>query len=84
MTFSHEEYNLLLDDYYRGAKRFLDYRDIACEWVKDNVIVWTKWIPINAHNKTTLYIGGIFPLTGVYWKQNSTVEGKSFVISLPL
>lgn len=56
--------------------RRFTFEKVACDWVLENQYIWTDWIPKHAENKTTLYIGGIFPETGIYWKQDSVFEGE--------
>lgn len=38
----------------------------ACQWLKSNEKVWTRWMPTNT-NKRDIYIGGIFPLSGAFY-----------------
>ena len=76
MNFTQEQYNSLLDSYYKSLNRRYTVQRIACDWVKDNQYIWTDWIPSDAQNKTKIYIGGIFPDTGIYFKQNSVYEGR--------
>lgn len=74
MSFTQEQYHSLLYAYYKGLNRGYSVQRVACDWVIDNEFIWTNWIPVDALNRTTLYIGGIFPITGVYWRQNAVVE----------
>jgi hypothetical protein len=52
----------------------------ACEWVRNNELVWQSWLPEKLLNKPTIYLGGMFPLTGPYWRLPGAVPGQ-FVIA---
>lgn len=75
ISFSQKQYNDLLNSYYKTSGRNFDFRKIACNWVRENEFLWMNWIPEDFNEKLTLYIGGIFPITGVYWKQSAVLEG---------
>lgn len=42
--------------------------DVACEWMRLNPHVWSQWKPSDLTVKTELYIGGIFPISGPFYK----------------
>ena len=42
--------------------------EIACDWMKRNPDVWSQWKPSDLTVKMELYIGGIFPITGPFYK----------------
>ncbi|XP_054721355.1 atrial natriuretic peptide receptor 2-like [Uloborus diversus] len=73
MQFKQDEYLELLKRYHNLKQRGLEIEDAACEWVKDKIVIWDQWIPGDVKNKTTLYLGGIFPLKSSYWKQNGVL-----------
>lgn len=68
ITFSRMHEKIMLRRYYsytKGTVNGLDRIDaldfVACEWLRENKIVWSKWmrhIP-----QEIIYIGGIFPNT---------------------
>lgn len=78
ISFTQEQYNSLINSYAKVIHRGHSVEKVACEWVQDNEFIWTKWIPDDAQKKTTLYIGGIFPVHGSYWKQDAVAEGKYY------
>ncbi|XP_071449502.1 uncharacterized protein [Hetaerina americana] len=43
---------------------------VACDWLRENRPVWENWIP-HADQKTILYIGGIFPISGTTYTARS-------------
>lgn len=45
--------------------------DTACHWLKQND-VWRRWLPSNS-DKKNIYIGGIFPLSGVTYNAHGIV-----------
>ena len=42
--------------------------EIACDWMKRNPDVWSQWKPSDLTVKMELYIGGIFPISGPFYK----------------
>ncbi|XP_058125337.1 uncharacterized protein LOC131266738 [Anopheles coustani] len=46
----------------QGVARY--YNQIACDWVRAHEVSWSKWKP-EGPTKQQVYIGGIFPLTGL-------------------
>ena len=48
----------------------------ACSWLRNNRNLWFKWIPENVSSKMPIYLGGMFPLTGPYWRQPAILEGR--------
>ena len=47
----------------------------ACEWLQNNTDKWSLWLPENLSTKQRIYLGGMFPLTGPYWRQPGIVPG---------
>lgn len=80
MSFTQKEYLQLLDKYYREMIRGRTVEDVACQWVIGNSIQWYKWIPDDLYNKTMLYIGGIFPMGGTYWKQSGVIPAAHMAV----
>ncbi|GFS56946.1 guanylate cyclase [Trichonephila clavipes] len=83
LSFDQSDYLKLLKRYMLGKTRGFNEEDIACHWMRENIYVWDKWIPVDNKNKTKLYIGGIFPINGIYWKQSGVITGKN-LIPLPI
>ncbi|GIY31660.1 insulin-like peptide receptor [Caerostris extrusa] len=73
LTFDQAGYMDLLQRYMYGRSRGFKMEELACNWIRDNIIVWDKWIPVDNRNKTKLYIGGIFPISGIYWRQSGVI-----------
>ncbi|GFR05086.1 insulin-like peptide receptor [Trichonephila clavata] len=73
LSFDQSDYLKLLKRYMLGKTRGFNEEDIACHWMRENIYVWDKWIPVDNKNKTKLYIGGIFPISGIYWKQGGVI-----------
>lgn len=72
--FSRGMYEDLIARRSRAANNIPDER-IACDWLKDNLNYTLKrWMP-NNDNKNTLFVGGIFPMSG------SAYQAKSIVIA---
>ncbi|ESO82631.1 hypothetical protein LOTGIDRAFT_109151 [Lottia gigantea] len=75
MTFSQEEYENIL----HKPMNMSDF-DIACSWVRENNKTWKHWLPTDLSNKTKVYIGGLFPLTGPNLEQPGLVEGARLAL----
>lgn len=72
VKFTSAMYENLIDRYnmYSGK---VDEAKIGCDWLTDNLnYVLSKWMPNNA-DKNTLYVGGIFPMTGTSYTAKSIV-----------
>lgn len=61
MFFSENDYDNMLSQYNMNRESVYD---VACNWMRNNNRKWTQWIPSNNKPKTSIYIGGIFPITG--------------------
>lgn len=96
MTFTQQEYEDLLRLYVTFNPHYLSndsyLETAACEWVLENEVKWQKWLPKNLSSKTKIYLGGMFPETGPYWRQPGIRPGItpsplilfSVIISLPV
>ena len=49
---------------------------VACNWVRENEDVWTEWLPDVLSSKQMIYLGGLFPMDGPFWRQPGIVPGK--------
>ncbi|KAK3589102.1 hypothetical protein CHS0354_017444 [Potamilus streckersoni] len=78
MKFSQVEYERLLQNFHALPSAF----DIACDWVHKNSDTWEKWLPQNLSNKTKVYLGGLFPISGLYWMEPGLVQGAELALSL--
>lgn len=80
MEFTQEEYEKLLRLNLELNPKYVDnstyYDETACAWVKSNREKWTQWMPQNLSSKTKIYLGGMFPETGPYWRQPGIAPGK--------
>jgi len=82
ITFGQSEIEELLRNYTRqqddlavgAAER------TACEWVRNNEESWTHWMPEGLLSKKRIYLGGMFPITGPYWRQPAIVEGAKMAV----
>ena len=75
MEFTLEQYEDLLR-YMSVTETQPDHNEVACRWVRNNKDVWSHWIPPNLTNKTKIYLGGMFPLSGALWKMPGIVPGR--------
>ncbi|XP_041375599.1 guanylate cyclase D-like [Gigantopelta aegis] len=79
ISFSQTRYEDLLRLYRRG-NRGAPMQDAACRWLRENRGTWSRWIPTDLKKKTSLYLGGLFPLSGSYWTQPGLVEGARLAL----
>ena len=83
LSFTHQQYEDLLQLFMKIDFNNADldqsqvYEEAACQWIKQNKRIWSKWIPKNMTTKQRIYIGGMFPITGPYWRQPGIVPGIS-------
>lgn len=70
MSFDSSSYENLLQIHNGMVNE--SFRDSACEWLRQSKDIWTKWLPLNLEKKN-IYIGGIFPLTGVSYNAQGVV-----------
>ncbi|XP_046448251.1 receptor-type guanylate cyclase gcy-5-like [Daphnia pulex] len=66
--FTQEEYNAMLHLYNERPEKEPLVEEIACDWMKRNPDVWSQWKPSDLTVKMELYIGGIFPISGPFYK----------------
>lgn len=85
LHFSSSDLNVLLESYVQmwkeanvveGATQVDLLEQAACEWVRGNEYLWKDWLPQTLSNKQMIYLGGMFPLTGPYWRLPEVVPGK--------
>ena len=81
MTFTQDQYEDLLRLYVdvnpQYANSDLKLEEAACKWVRHHGNVWHQWMPKNLLTKKRIYLGGMFPLRGPYWRQPGIVPGTS-------
>jgi len=70
MKFHQDEYVRLLQVNDKPAY------EVACQWIHENEDVWKTWMPENLSNKTKIYLGGLFPMSGPYWSEPGLVQGN--------
>ncbi|ELU06196.1 hypothetical protein CAPTEDRAFT_136189, partial [Capitella teleta] len=84
MEFTQEEYEKLLRLNLELNPKYVDnstyYDETACAWVKSNREKWTQWMPQNLSSKTKIYLGGMFPETGPYWRQPGIAPGAKMAV----
>lgn len=72
LRFEREQLEHLLRLYeVRSSNNTLE--EIACSWLRSNESSWSQWMPVE--KKATLYIGGIFPVTGSSYNGKCIVRG---------
>ncbi|RZC34381.1 Pkinase Tyr, ANF receptor and/or Peripla BP 6 domain containing protein [Asbolus verrucosus] len=70
--FNEREYDYLLT-LYENARNRSDLRQIGCQWIRDKKSTWSMW---NFGGDTnTIYIGGIFPISGSSYNGKGIVKG---------
>jgi len=50
--------------------------ETACNWVRENEAMWSEWLPEVLSSKQMIYLGGLFPIDGPYWRQRGIVPGE--------
>lgn len=88
MEFSQAEINELLLSFVEigerdGGTREEALQEAACRWVQDNERKWQGWLPRNLSSKTPIYLAGMFPNSGPYWRSPGIFPGM-FIISFSL
>ncbi|WAR11683.1 IGF1R-like protein, partial [Mya arenaria] len=76
MTFHQDEYIQMLQ------VRDESVENVACQWVRRNEEVWKTWLPANLSNKTKIYLGGLFPMSGHYWTEPGLVQGGELALDI--
>lgn len=81
VNFSQDQYDEILRDFSRrnsdeGISRDGALEQTACDWLQHNQDIWIEWLPENIGGKTPIYIGGLFPITGPFWRQPGIVTGE--------
>lgn len=86
VSFGQDQYDEILRDFFRrnGAENIT--RDEAleqtsCDWLQQNQEIWSKWIPKTTGSKMPIYIGGLFPITGPFWRQPGIVTGAEMAVA---
>lgn len=70
IKFTSDIYEDLIDRYNAHSKEH-DEEKIACDWLVDHLnYAVSNWMPNNA-DKNTLYVGGIFPMSGTSYTAKS-------------
>ncbi|XP_012262718.2 uncharacterized protein LOC105689915 isoform X2 [Athalia rosae] len=79
-SFTEEMYEEMINRYNElrlGGHRDVEVEErVACDWLKDNMEYAIRWKP-SSKDKTTLVIGGIFPMTGHTYKARSILTAAS-------
>ncbi|KAI0225558.1 hypothetical protein LSAT2_023695 [Lamellibrachia satsuma] len=84
MAFTQDQYEDLLRLYVginpQYANSDLKLEEAACKWVRHHGNVWHQWMPKNLMTKKRIYLGGMFPLRGPYWRQPGIVPGAQMAL----
>lgn len=82
LSFSAHQYQALLQAY--SKKPYAE--KVACDWLKDNEVIWRSWIPPDLSHKPRIFLLGMFPLENGLWNQPGLKAGgilasllKSFI-----
>lgn len=82
LSFSAHQYQALLQAY--SKKPYAE--KVACDWLKDNKVIWRSWIPPDLSHKPRIFLLGMFPLENGLWNQPGLKAGgilasllKSFI-----
>ncbi|CAL8112812.1 unnamed protein product [Orchesella dallaii] len=68
--------------YTNGEKTKSVVEHAACQWMKENKLVWESWEPKGGNGKTPLFIGGIFPISGSYTARGILVAAQMATIAV--
>ncbi|KAH9362318.1 hypothetical protein HPB48_002296 [Haemaphysalis longicornis] len=66
ITFTQKQYDDLLYTYMNARQRHKSYQEIACSFLSTNEQLLHQFISVRIGDKPKLYIGGIFPMSGIY------------------
>ncbi|XP_046552230.1 guanylate cyclase D-like [Haliotis rubra] len=80
MTFSQDDYDHILQLHNQNVTATAD--DIACRWIHHHNSTWKAWMPKDLSNKTKIYLGGLFPISGELWTAPGLVEGGRLAIEM--
>ncbi|EEC03035.1 hypothetical protein IscW_ISCW017106 [Ixodes scapularis] len=75
ISFKQEQYEQMLDLYKRESTRDRDYSDIACTFLTQNEHLLHEFVTGDLGDKPKLYIGGIFPVSGIYKRMSGVLTG---------
>lgn len=76
ISFTQKQYQDLTDSYKQN-----DVRGVACSWLKNNVNMWKKWIPVDMPKKMIIYIGGIFPISGINYSSRGIIPAAQMAVN---
>lgn len=77
LGFSAHQYQALLQAY--SKKPYAE--KVACDWLKDNEVIWRSWIPPNLSHKPRIFLLGMFPLENGLWNQPGLKAAAELAIS---
>lgn len=75
VQFDHSDYQDLVERSRQAGPE--SDAEVACGWLKDNEHKWQDWVWSN-DDKGILYIGGIFPLSGISFSAKAIVIGEKY------
>ena len=83
MHFSQSQYEEFLRVFVGLNPDFAEmssyYELAACEWIRANEPLWQEWLPPILSSKTTIYLGGMFSLSGPFWRQPGLIPGNTLL-----
>ncbi|KAK2146668.1 hypothetical protein LSH36_590g02059 [Paralvinella palmiformis] len=84
MHFSQSQYEEFLRVFVGLNPDFAEmssyYELAACEWIRANEPLWQEWLPPILSSKTTIYLGGMFSLSGPFWRQPGLIPGVQMAV----
>lgn len=75
LEFPPQQYKGLLQAYSRK----LSTEKVACDWLKNNEVIWRQWIPPDLSHKPRIFLLGMFPLSGGLWQQPGLKAGTRLI-----
>lgn len=79
IRFTQMQYQELLQSYIQRPPGY-SVSDIACEWTRKNTDAWKRWLPVNFSNKLPIYIGGIFPKSGINYVSKGIIPAVRMAV----
>ncbi|GFN92404.1 guanylate cyclase [Plakobranchus ocellatus] len=56
--------------------------EVACKWVQDNSKRWESWLPQNLREKPKIFLGGLFPLSGIGWADMGLIAAANLALDM--
>lgn len=76
MVFTRAEYEEMLQWFKLWDSDAIN--PVACTYLRVYKDKWSSWLPKHFSRRKSIYLGGLFPMTGLYWMQPGLVQGKHY------